>query len=239
MTLAKYRYLAAEAYKANRDIPTHNLAILTWGNASAADPGRGVFAIKPSGVPYEALAEDSMVIVDYEGRVVDGPLAPSSDMKTHAALYRAWPAVRGIVHTHSSFATGWAQACTSVPILGTTHADHATREIPCTPYLSEKEVRGDYELETGNLILTTMKNLRLDPAEITMILVAGHGPFTWGETAEKAIHNAVVLEEICRMALYTRIINPAQGPLPPHIVEKHWQRKHGTNAYYGQKDEQR
>lgn len=234
MNLQKFKHLAETAYKANIEIPRHALAILTWGNASASDPEEGVFAIKPSGIPYDALTADSMVIVDYEGRVVDGTLSPSTDTATHAALYKAWPKLRGIVHTHSPFATSWAQACTSVPLLGTTHADHTTHAIPCTPYLSEEEVQGDYELETGNLIIRTMKELGLDPYDMNMILVAGHGPFSWGVSAEKAIYSAVVLEEICKMALYTRIINPAQGPLPAHIVEKHWQRKHGRDAYYGQ-----
>lgn len=237
MTQARFRYLAAEAYEANMEIAKRGLAILTWGNASAADPDYGVFAIKPSGVPYDSLTEDSMVIVDYEGRAVDGPLEPSSDMKTHAALYRAWPAVRGIVHTHSPFATGWAQACESVPVLGTTHADHAAGSIPCTPYLTEKAVGGDYELETGQLIVAAMRELGFDPAEMTMILVAGHGPFTWGKSAREAIRGALVLEEICKMALYTRLINSARGPLPAHIAEKHWKRKHGAQAYYGQKPE--
>ncbi len=235
MPKSKYAGLAEEAYKANMGISERGLAILTWGNASAADPDAGVFAIKPSGVAYEALSAASMVIVDFEGKVVEGEMRPSSDTATHAALYRAWPALKGVVHTHSPYATGWAQACSPLPLLGTTHADQTTSRIPCTAYLSRQAVRGDYELETGKLIVTTMAELRLDPAETAMILVAGHGPFTWGDSADKALHNAVILEELCRMALYTRVINPAQGELPDYIIEKHWRRKHGAGAYYGQK----
>ncbi len=235
MPQSKYAVLAQEAYEANMGISEQGLAILTWGNASAADPDAGVFAIKPSGVDYKALSAASMVIVDFEGKVVEGSLRPSSDTATHAALYRAWPALRGVVHTHSPFATGWAQACSPLPLWGTTHADQTTSRIPCTAYLSREAVRGDYELETGKLIVATMAELRLDPAETAMILVAGHGPFTWGNSADKALQNAAILEELCRMALYTRLINPAQGELPDYIIEKHWQRKHGAGAYYGQK----
>jgi L-ribulose-5-phosphate 4-epimerase len=234
MTSQKFKHIAELAYSANMKIPMHDLAILTWGNASASDPEQGIFAIKPSGIPYESLTVDSMVIVDYEGRVVDGPLSPSSDTATHAVLYKAWPKLRGIVHTHSPFATSWAQACRPIPLQGTTHADHTTHTIPCTPYLSEEDVQGNYELETGNLILRTMEELELDPYDMNMILVAGHGPFSWGVSAEKAIYSAIVLEEICKMALYTRILNPAQERLPAYIIEKHWQRKHGEKAYYGQ-----
>ncbi|HUX36617.1 MAG TPA: L-ribulose-5-phosphate 4-epimerase AraD [Rectinemataceae bacterium] len=232
---AVYAGLAEEAYRANMEIPKLGLAILTWGNASAADPDRGVFAIKPSGLPYEELTPDSMVIVDYEGRLVEGSLRPSSDTKTHAALYRAWPALGGVVHTHSTHAVAWAQACSAVPVFGTTHADHSTWPVPCTPYLSEKAVRGDYELETGNLIIETMKELGRDPVETTTILVSGHGPFAWGASAALAIDHAAALEEICRMAILTLSIRGDQPPLPGHIVDKHWRRKHGTDAYYGQK----
>ena len=227
--------LAEEAFEANMRIPKLGLAILTWGNASAADPSRRLFAIKPSGLPYEELSPDSMVIVDYEGNLVDGGLRPSSDTKTHAALYRAWPALGGVVHTHSTHAVAWAQACSPVPIFGTTHADHSTRPVPCTPYLSEREVQGDYELETGNVIIATMKELGLDPLESTTILVAGHGPFAWGSSAAAAMDHAAALEEICRMAVLTLSIRGDQPPLPAHIVDKHWRRKHGKDAYYGQK----
>ncbi|MDA8409777.1 MAG: L-ribulose-5-phosphate 4-epimerase AraD [Treponema sp.] len=231
----KYAALAEEAFKANMEIPRLGLAILTWGNASAADPSQALFAIKPSGLPYEELTPDSMVIVDFEGKVVEGDYNPSSDTKTHAALFRAWSGLGGIVHTHSTHAVAWAQACAEVPIFGTTHADHSTRPVPCTAYLSPEEVKGDYELETGNIIVRTMKARALDPAEATAILVAGHGPFTWGSSAMKAIHAAAALEEICRMAILTLQVRADQGALPAHIVDKHWRRKHGADAYYGQK----
>ena len=229
-----FESLAEEALRANLEIPALGLAILTWGNASAADPGKGVFAIKPSGLPYAGLSVDSMVVVDYEGRVVEGDLSPSSDTKTHAALYRAWPGIGGVVHTHSTHAVAWAQACAAVPVLGTTHADHSSKPVPCTSYLSEEAVRGDYELETGRLIVATLAESGLDPAETTTILVAGHGPFAWGPSAAKAIAAAATLEEICRMAILTLRVRRDQKPLPAHIVDKHWRRKHGADAYYGQ-----
>lgn len=234
MISARYRDLAEEAFAANVKILENKLAILTWGNASSADPALGAFAIKPSGVPYESLSADAMVIVDFDGRVIEGDFKPSSDTKTHAVLFRNWPAVRGIVHTHSTCAVSWAQACSPIPVFGTTHADHHAGEIPCTEYLSEAAVRGDYETETGNLIVETIRRRALDPAELEMILVAGHGPFTWGASAEAAVHNAIVLEEICRMALGTLQIRPGQAPLPDYLVRKHWTRKHGADAYYGQ-----
>ena len=235
MSSPRYRRLAEEAFEAKPGTPKLGLAILPWGDASAADASLGAFAIKPSGVAYDALAVDSMVIVDFEGAVVEGSLNPSSDTPTHAALYRAWAVVEGIVHTHSPFATSWAQACSPVPVFGTTHADQSAEPIPCTPYLSEAAVRGDYEAETGKLIVETLAKLGLTPKDAPMILVAGHGPFTWGATAEKALHNAATLEELCKMALWTRIIAPGQAPLPGYIVDKHWERKHGAGAYYGQK----
>lgn len=235
MISSRYRRLAEEAFEANRDIPKFGLAILTWGNASAADASLGAFAIKPSGVAYDDLTVDSMVIVNYEGSVIEGTLNPSSDTPTHATLYRAWQSIGGIVHTHSPFATSWAQACAPVPVFGTTHADQSAEPIPCTPYLSEEAVRGDYESETGKLIVETLARLELTPSEAPMILVAGHGPFTWGSSAEKALHNAATLEELCEMALHTRVISPDQAPLPGYIINKHWERKHGAGAYYGQK----
>jgi L-ribulose-5-phosphate 4-epimerase len=235
MISPRYRHIAEEAYEANLGIPKLGLAILTWGNASAADVGLGVFAIKPSGVAYGQLDVDSMVIVDFEGAVVEGSLNPSSDTPTHAALYRAWTNVGGIVHTHSPYATSWAQACSPVPVFGTTHADQSAEPIPCTPYLSEAAVRGDYEAETGKIIVETLAKLGLAPKDAPMILVAGHGPFTWGASAEKALHNAATLEELCKMALCTRLLSPGQAPLPAYIVDKHWERKHGAGAYYGQK----
>lgn len=229
-----YRSIREAAYEANMKIPAYGLAPLTWGNASQADASRGVFAIKPSGVPYPDLMPEMMVVVDFEGNVVDGTLRPSSDTPTHAVLFKAWPGLGGIVHTHSAHAVGWAQACRSVPVLGTTHADYATIPIPCTEYLSPAAVRGDYEVETGRIIVGTLATIGASPSELKMVLVAGHGPFTWGSGATDAVNNSLVLEEICRMAMFTFAVNPDQAALPPHIVEKHWFRKHGAGAYYGQ-----
>ena len=228
-----YKTLKEEAYEANMEIPKRNLAIYTWGNASAFDPDKGVFAIKPSGVAYENLTAESMVVIDLEGVVVDGKLRPSFDTETHRILYREF-AAGGICHTHSSYATSWAQARLSVPVFGTTHADHSAEEIPCTEPLSEEAVKGNYERETGKLIAATFKKLGKNPAFLPFVLVAGHGPFTWGKNAKEAIFHAAVLEEICKMALFTLKLNPQAEALPEYIVKKHWERKHGANAYYGQ-----
>ncbi|MHB9296048.1 L-ribulose-5-phosphate 4-epimerase [Pillotina sp. SPG140] len=229
-----YKSLRDEAFEANMEIPRRNLAVYTWGNASAFDPARGVFAIKPSGVDYPALNPASLVIVDLEGTVVDGTFKPSSDTKTHAALYRGFSAVCGITHTHSRYATAWAQAQKPVPIYGTTHADHSATEIPCTAILDPRTVSEDYEQGTGNLIIETFKKKNLGPLEVPMVLVAGHGPFTWGKNAAQAVYHSVVLEEVCTIAFLTLSLNPLAQPLPQHIQIKHWSRKHGTDAYYGQ-----
>jgi len=229
-----YRTLKEEAFEANLEINRRNLAIYTWGNASAFDPDKGVFAIKPSGVAYDELKPESMVLVDLDGKIVEGKLNPSSDTKTHQVLYREFKVIRGVTHTHSPYAVAWAQAKKAVPVFGTTHADHCAAEIPCTEYLSPEAVKNDYELETGNLIVDTFRKSSLDPAHISMVLVAGHGPFTWGESAAKSVYHGVILEEICKMALFTVTINPGAKPLPEHIIKKHWERKHGPSAYYGQ-----
>ncbi len=238
--MSKYQDIKEAAYKANMQIPAQHLALYTWGNVSAFDGNAGVFAIKPSGVPYENLTPDSMVIVDLDGKVVDGNLRPSSDTPTHAVLYREFAVkdgnkIGGIIHTHSTFAVSWAQALKPVPLFGTTHADHIQTEIPCTPYLSKEAVQNDYERETGNLIISHFRDLHLTPAQVNMVLVGGHGPFAWGETADKAVYNAAVMEEVSRMALNTLTLNPEQKPLPDYIIQKHYLRKHGPNAYYGQK----
>jgi L-ribulose-5-phosphate 4-epimerase len=229
-----YKSLREESFEANMEIKRRNLAIYTWGNASAFDPDRGVFAIKPSGISYDELTPQKMVLVDLDGKVVDSKLKPSSDTKTHQVLYREF-GVRGVTHTHSPYAVAWAQTGKAVPVFGTTHADHCVREIPCTEYISSEAVKNDYELETGNLIVETFKKSNLDPAQITMVLTAGHGPFTWGESAAKSVYHGVILEEICKMALFTVTLDPLAKPLPEHIIKKHWERKHGKNAYYGQK----
>ncbi|MCA1950957.1 MAG: L-ribulose-5-phosphate 4-epimerase AraD [Treponema sp.] len=229
-----YKSLREAAYEANMEIPRRSLALYTWGNVSAFDADRAVFAIKPSGVAYEDLKAADMVIVDLEGKKVDGSLNPSSDTKTHLILYRSFPGIAGVTHTHSTYAVAWAQACRSVPVLGTTHADHCIHPIPCTDYISQDALARDYEEETGNLIVDTFRKQKLDPQEIPMVLVAGHGPFTWGPSAAKSVYHAAVLEEICKMAYVTGVLNPRIVGLPAYIVQKHYDRKHGAHAYYGQ-----
>ena len=214
------------------EIPRHGLAIFTFGNVSALDAGRAVFAIKPSGVAYESLKAADMVIVDLDSKVVEGSLRPSSDTRTHAAIYRAFQGIGGIVHTHSTYATAWAQASMPIPIYGTTHADHLAEDVPCTAIMTAEAVRGDYEAETGTQIIDCFRTR--DPRQIPMVLVAGHGPFTWGKTADKAVYNAVVLEELAKMASITRSLDPQAKRLPDYLVQKHFERKHGKNAYYGQ-----
>ena len=235
MNASAYQSLRDEAYEANMEIPARGLAIYTWGNVSAFDPRKGVFAIKPSGVAYDKLSPGAMVVVDLEGKVAEGKYNPSSDTETHRVLYRAFSGIRGITHTHSAYAVAWAQARRPVPVFGTTHADHGAGEIPCTEIMGEAAVRNNYELETGNLIVETFRNQGKDPLHMPMILVAGHGPFTWGDSAAKSVYHGAVLEEVCRMALLTLTLDPLAAPLPEHIIRKHWERKHGPGAYYGQK----
>ena len=235
-----YKSLKEEAWAANREIPERGLALYTWGNVSAFDPAGSVFAIKPSGVPYPDLKVDDMVVIDLEGKTVEGKLNPSSDTPTHLVLYKEFAVggglpIRGIMHTHSTYAVSWAQACLPIPLFGTTHADHIQTSVPCTPYLSKEAVEKNYELETGNLIVDFFKKETLNAAEVSMVLVGGHGPFVWGSNAEKAVYNGAVLEEIARMATLTLHIRPDSTPLPDYIVNKHYLRKHGPNAYYGQK----
>ena len=229
-----YQSLKEEAWAANVQIPKHGLALFTWGNVSAFDRSKGVLAIKPSGVPYDELKVDDIVVVDLDGTVVEGKLRPSSDTPTHRVLYRAFPTIGGVVHTHSTYATAWSQAQIPLPVWGTTHADHSPFEIPCTPVLSKAQVEGNYELETGNLIVETFHGR--DPEMTAMVLVGGHAPFTWGKNAEKALYHAVVLEEIAKMAIMTRIAagGAAVPGLPAHLIAKHYERKHGPGAYYGQ-----
>ncbi len=228
-----YRELMERAWAANQEIPKRGLAIYTFGNVSAFDRARGVMAIKPSGVPYETLGVDDLVVLDLDGKIVEGTLRPSSDTPTHLVLYRAWgEGIGGIVHTHSSYATGWAQARLPIPVYGTTHADHLADDIPCTAVMSNDAVDRDYEVETGKGILECFTNR--DPLATPMVLIAGHGVFTWGETPEKAVYNAAVLEELARMAFVTRTLRPAAPRLPTRVIQKHFERKHGKNAYYGQ-----
>ncbi len=229
---SSYGELKEEAWQANMEIPRRGLAIYTFGNVSAFDAGKAVFAIKPSGVAYDNLTVDDMVIVDLDSKVVEGKLRPSSDTKTHAALYRAWKGIGGIVHTHSTYATAWAQAGMPIPLFGTTHADHLAEDVPCTAIMTPEAVERDYEAETGKQIIDCFSTR--DPGQTPMVIVAGHGPFTWGKTAEKAVYHAVVLEELAKMAFITRTLHPQAARLPDHIVRKHFERKHGKNAYYGQ-----
>lgn len=227
-----YAELKEQAFEANMELNRRGLVLYTWGNVSQIDRDRGVFAIKPSGVPYEMLTAADIVVVDLENRVVEGALKPSSDTRTHTHLYRSFTAIGGITHTHSTYATAWAQAQQEIPCFGTTHADYAYGAIPCTAVISDKQIDRDYEEETGVQISDAFENR--NPIETPMVIVAGHAPFTWGKDAAEAVYNAVVLEEIARMAILTRTINPSAKPLKQEIVDKHYLRKHGKDSYYGQ-----
>jgi L-ribulose-5-phosphate 4-epimerase len=220
--------------QANLDLPRHNLVVFTWGNVSAIDRSRGLVVIKPSGVPYEQLEARHMVILDLDGHVVQGTYKPSSDTATHLALYRQYPEIGGIVHTHSRWATTWAQACLDLPAFGTTHADYFYGDIPCTRQLTKAEIENDYELNTGKVIIETFTQRQLDPMAIPGVLVGSHGPFAWGTSASDAVHNAVVMEECAMMAINTRILQPDQPSIDQVLLNKHYLRKHGKNAYYGQ-----
>lgn len=232
--MSKYQHIQEEAYEANMLLPELGLVLFTFGNVSAADRALGVFAIKPSGVPYQSLSPDRMVIVDFEGKKVKGDLRPSSDTKTHAVLYRHWPEIGGISHTHSVYATAWAQALRDIPVFGTTHADHTTADIPCAAPMEDKMIEGDYEYETGFQIMNCLKDKKLNYEEVEMILVGNHAPFTWGKTAEKAVYHSAVLENIAQMAWLTEQINPQAGRLKEALIKKHFERKHGPDSYYGQ-----
>ncbi len=232
--MSQYQAIQQSAYDANMQLPKLGLVLFTFGNVSAADRTLGVFAIKPSGVPYEELAPEKMVIVDFDGKTVEGSLRPSSDTQTHAVLYKHWPNIGGIVHTHSTYATAWAQSLRSIPIFGTTHADHNTVDIPCAPPMSDEMIQGNYEYETGFQIMDELKEKGLSYEEIEMILVGNHAPFTWGKTPEKAVYNSAVLEAIAQMALLTERINPNAPRLKEALIKKHYDRKHGADSYYGQ-----
>jgi len=231
---SKYLSIREAAYHANMQLPELGLVLFTFGNVSAADHTQKVFAIKPSGVPYKDLSPEKMVIVDFDGKTVEGDLRPSSDTKTHAVLYKHWPEVGGIVHTHSTYATAWAQAQRDIPIYGTTHADHLTVDIPCAPPMDDKMIEGDYEHETGFQILNCLKERKLDYKEVEMILVGNHAPFTWGKNCDKAVYNSAVLECVAEMALLTKQINPNAPRLKDSLIKKHFERKHGPHSYYGQ-----
>jgi len=224
--------LKQQVYEANMDLPKYGLVTFTWGNVSGIDRESGLFVIKPSGVEYDALKPEDMVVVDLQGNVVEGKYKPSSDTPTHLELYKAFPEIGGIVHTHSSYATSWAQAGRGIPCYGTTHADYMYGEIPCARSLTAEEINTEYEKNTGLLIIETFKDK--DVMAVPAVLCQNHGPFSWGKDAHEAVHNAVVLEEVAKMALRTEIINPKVGSAPQVLQDKHYYRKHGANAYYGQ-----
>lgn len=226
--------LRDEVYEANMDLPKHGLVVFTWGNASGLDRERGLFVIKPSGVDYDVLKPEDLVICDLDGKVVEGTLNPSSDTPTHACLYRAWgDRVGGVVHTHSSWAVAWAQAGRSIPCYGTTQADYFYGDVPCMRGLTEAEIAEAYELNTGRVIVEGFEGL--DPMAQPGCLVRNHGPFSWGVNAAAAVYHAVVLDEVAKMAARTELLAPGVGPAPQYLQDKHYQRKHGPNAYYGQK----
>lgn len=225
--------LKKEVCDANLELVGHGLVIFTWGNVSGIDRDRGLVVIKPSGVSYDNMKPEDMVVVDLQsGKVVEGTLKPSSDTPTHLALYRAFPEIGGVVHTHSTYATAWAQTGKDLPNIGTTHADYFHDAVPCTRAMTEDEVKGEYELETGNVIIETFKEL--NPIHTPGVLVNNHGPFTWGKTPHEAVHNAVVLEQVAKMGFIAFTLNP-NLTMNPLLIEKHFNRKHGPNAYYGQK----
>ena len=232
--MSNYNDIRQAALEANRQLPALGLVIFTFGNVSVADRKAGVFAIKPSGVPYDSLSTEKMVIVDFEGKTVEGKLRPSSDTRTHAVLYKHWEKTGSIVHTHSTYATAWAQAQRDIPIYGTTHADHHTGFIPCAPPMADDMIKGDYEYQTGFQIINYLKEKNLSYEEVEMILIGNHAPFTWGKNADKAVYNSAVLESIAQMAMLTEQINPKAKTLKDALIKKHFERKHGPDSYYGQ-----
>jgi len=232
--MSKYKHIQEEAYEANMQLPKLGLVLFTFGNVSAVDRELGVFAIKPSGVPYDDLSPDKMVIVDLDGKTVKGQLRPSSDTLTHAVLYKHWEHIGGIVHTHSTYATAWAHAQRDIPIFGTTHADHCTVDIPCAPPMDDTMIEGDYEYQTGFQIMNALQAKGLTYQDVEMILVGNHAPFTWGKTPEKAVYNSAVLETIAQMAYLTEQIRTDTPRLKDSLIKKHYERKHGPNSYYGQ-----
>ncbi|BEN79064.1 MULTISPECIES: L-ribulose-5-phosphate 4-epimerase [Serratia] len=226
--------LKRQVLAANLSLPAYGLVTFTWGNVSAIDRQSGLVVIKPSGITYEVMTLEDLVVVDLEGKVREGHRKPSSDTATHLALYRAFADIGGVVHTHSRNATIWAQAGQPIPALGTTHADYFYGDIPCTRPMSEAEIAGDYEGETGKVIIETFNQAGRDPQQVPGVLVYSHGPFAWGKDAADAVHNAVVLEEVAIMAMATRQLAPAIAPMQPELLDKHFLRKHGKHAYYGQ-----
>ena len=231
---SKYKSLKEECYEANMQLNALNLVVYTFGNVSAVDRSNGIFAIKPSGVPYKVLKPEDIVILDYDNNIVEGTLRPSSDTKTHAFLYKNWEDIGGIAHTHATYSVAWAQAQRDIPIFGTTHADHLTTDIPCAPPMSDELIKGNYEHNTGIQIIDCFKEKNMSHKEVEMVLIGNHGPFTWGKDAAKAVYNSKVLEVIAEMAYLTLQINPNAPRLKDALIKKHFERKHGKNAYYGQ-----
>jgi len=232
--MKKYEHIRQQAFEANMQLPKLGLVLFTFGNVSAADRDEKVFAIKPSGVPYEQLSADKMVIVDFDGNTIEGDLRPSSDTLTHAVLYKNFENIGGVAHTHSCYATSWAQSLRDIPVYGTTHADHTTFDIPCAAPMSDEMIKGNYEYETGFQIINTLKERNISYEEMEMILVGNHAPFTWGKTAEKAVYNSAVLENVAQMAFITQAINADAARLKDALIKKHYERKHGKDSYYGQ-----
>ena len=231
---SKYKELQRECYEANMQLEELKLVVYTFGNVSAVDRAEGIFAIKPSGVPYKDLKPEDMVIMNYDANVIEGKLRPSSDTKTHAYLYKHWEDIGGIAHTHAMYSVAWAQAQLDIPIFGTTHADHLTSDSPCAQPMSDELIQGNYEYNTGIQILDCFKEKKLSHLETEMILIGNHGPFTWGKNADRAVYNNKVLETVAEMAYLTRQINPLAPRLKDSLIKKHYERKHGKDAYYGQ-----
>ncbi|MFV5683913.1 L-ribulose-5-phosphate 4-epimerase [Flavobacterium sp. GB2R13] len=229
-----YKDLKQECYEANMQLNALNLVVYTFGNVSAVDRKNGVFAIKPSGVPYEDLKLEDIVIVDFDNNIIEGNMRPSSDTKTHAYLYKNWPNIGGVAHTHATYSVAWAQAQRDIPIFGTTHADHLTTDIPCAAPMADALIEGNYEHNTGIQILDCFKEKNLSYEEVEMVLIGNHGPFAWGKNAAKAVYNSKVLEVIAEMAHLTLQINPNAPRLKDSLIKKHYERKHGKDSYYGQ-----
>ena len=227
--------LKEQVYLANMELPKRGLVTYTWGNVSGIDREKGLFVIKPSGVDYDLLKPDDMVVMDLQGNKVEGDLNPSSDTKTHLVLYNAFPGIGGIVHTHSPYAVAWAQAGEDLPCYGTTHADYFYGSVPCARHLTQEELDEDYERNTGITIVETFRERGIDPKAVPAVLCYSHGPFTWGKDADQAVYHSVVLEECAKMGIFTRVLNPHAAPAPQRMRDKHYLRKHGPNAYYGQK----
>ena len=227
--------LRKQVYEANMELPRRNLVTYTWGNVSGIDRESGLVVIKPSGVEYDELTPENLVVLDLDGNRVEGKLNPYSDTKTDLELYKAFPTLGGIVHTHSPYAVAWAQAGRDIPCYGTTHADYFYGAVPCARHLTKEELDEDYEKNTGKVIIETFTNRGIDPVAVPGVICHSHGPFTWGKDAAQAVYHAVVLEEVAKMALLTRQVDPSAAPAPQYLQDKHYMRKHGPNAYYGQK----